>query len=364
MKLTPASDAGNARIPFRSLPLGQRFALVRSLVNDRQQELVLAYKNMIRVAYGYKTKGGDARGRGSKLVAEPCVVFVVGRKWRTPGRATDPQKLPATLKATWVVRGKPVQFDVPTDVRAQVFYGTPRPRAGDAGSPWGLKVLRPNRPNALGAATCLLQRANDPDLYVLSCRHVFSRTRVDDDNVPAGLVVTTRQLGTPLAATTAAIRGPLQPAPAPSLDAQIARVKSKTALAPVLAALRFGGSPAWARNPLEIGDGFYIATPRVGAGGGRLFVWVEFKDVGPMDIPYPLAGGSGVPVRHGELIFGHAEEPLEDGDSGSPAVRTRDGDRLVGMFIASQGKNVCCIPAWDLLDPANYGLNEAPWRLR
>ena len=364
MRRMPKAGA-SARDNFERLPLAQRFAIVRSVARDRQAELVLAYKNVLRVAYGYKTTRGDARGRGSRVVAEPCVVFVVARKWGTPGRDNDPQKLPATLKATWVVRGKPIQCEVPTDVRARVFYGNLKPRASDAEAPLGLKVLRPGMRNVVGAPTCVVQRPARSELYLLCCRHVFSRTREDGDNVPPGLVVTTRQPGKPVVGKTAAIRGPLVQTPEASLDAQIALVESKAPLARVLDGLVFNLSPPWTRAAYDIGKGFYIATPRVDSNGDRIFVWVDFKDVGPMDISYDLGSGGSVMVRHDELIFGHSDDPLQDGDSGSPAVRVRTGDnRLVGMFIASQGNNVACIPAWDLLDPANYGLDEGMWRLR
>lgn len=356
-------SAGKALGNYQRLPRAQRFALVRSLVHDRQAELVLAYKNVLRVAYGYKTKGGNASGQGSELVREPCVIFVVSRKWRTPGDATDPQKLPEFLKATWVVHGKPVHCAVPTDVRSKAFYGNLKPRAGDSEAPLGLKVLRSGRANVVGSPACLLKRPGKPDVYVLSCRHVYSRTMQDGFDVPPGLVVTNRQPGTPRVGKTDAIRGPLEEQPATSFDAQIARVDSKALLAPALGDLAFGMSPPSARAAYDIGNGFYIATPRVDGNGDRVFVWVAYTDVGPMDITYVGGDGTSVNTHHDELIFGHSDSALQDGDSGSPAVRTRNGDRFIGMFVASDAKRVACIPAWALLDPANYGLDEGLWKL-
>src|SRR5262245_23357282 len=82
---------------FRRLSRAAQFDACCEIAETRGAELVLAYRNLVSVGFGYKT---HRRRRGSGEDVEfryPCVVFVVSRKWRSRGRAGDPQSLPAHL---------------------------------------------------------------------------------------------------------------------------------------------------------------------------------------------------------------------------------------------------------------------------
>ena len=76
-----------------------------------------------------------------------------------------------------------------------------------------------------------------------------------------------------------------------------------------------------------------------------------------------MKGGADT-IVHPLVIHAVAREELIFGDSGSPAVRTENGNRLMGMFFAGDKLNAYFIPAWELFNPKNYGVGgEAGWSM-
>ena len=88
------TDPGLAEATRRwdELPVAARMALAREIAEVRGRELTLAYRNVVAVAAGFRARLNE-RGE-EELHPQPCVVFVVKRKWRA-GRDEDPaQRLP------------------------------------------------------------------------------------------------------------------------------------------------------------------------------------------------------------------------------------------------------------------------------
>jgi hypothetical protein len=348
------------------LSRAEQLQLAFEVALSRGPELCRAYKNVVKVTSGFRTRRDDSSSK-PKLHREPCIGFIVERKWRTPGRRGDPQALPKHLLAFGTVGGKRALCAIPTDVRLMSEYGKPVPHATADSLPYGILVDRENaRYFSSGVATCGVRRPVDPGTtYVISCRHVLSRTSLDLDRDQTGLPIL---LGTParpeLGATTD-VRGRLDDDSSPSFDAQLAALDDAQALDRVLGGISFDAEGGYLERPGDIEDGFWVATGRVGVDGKRLLIWVEYHDPVPdFEMPYQLADGTTITVKHDLVLHGVPEEPLLFGDSGSPAIRVRRGQRLIGMYIGGSTGHAYVIPAWQLMTPRNFGRgDEQGWTL-
>ncbi|MFT7773867.1 hypothetical protein [Roseateles sp.] len=143
-------------------------------------------------------------------------------------------------------------------------------------------------------------------------------------------------------------------------DAQLARLDAPGEAMLALHGLSFHRDPPSLLGPGDVADmrGFWIATGRRAADGGRRFVWVDYESVVPgFTMEYTLGNGVVREVTHTMVLRGRAQDSLGPGDSGSPAVVTQSGSRLIGMYIGGDGINAYVIPSWQLLYPPNYGVN-------
>ena len=357
--LQPVPNAlPEARHNFQRLDPSAQFLLAQEIVDIRGPDLCMAYHNVISVGFGYKTKRA-AKSRKVQLVRTPCVTFVVSRKWRTPGKSDDTQKLPAFLWAYAHLRGKRMLCAVPTDVRPLSDYGDARPHALDR--PFGVTIDRAaTNTLVLGTITCAIKRPLFPDdLFALSCRHVFSRS-IDDAEEASGNCPVISETSESLIGKSTVVRGPLLEGA--SFDAQLAKVQDMAALREALAGIRFDPKQPLLRGPGNMESGFWVATPRAGSDGNRLLIWADFHGfVMNKTFRYPMNGGH-IQVAHEMLIHAVVSEKLIPGDSGSPAVRSKTGNRLIGMYLGGDGKNAFFIPAWQLIQPQNYQrAGEATW---
>lgn len=117
------SDAVAAAARFDALVSpAERMALVREIVATRAAELTLAYRSVVMVTAGFKARE-DGSGR-TQVHAEPCVIFVVKRKWSAGRPGPLEQRLPARLLTYGGAGGARQLYAVPTDVQpARGFIG-------------------------------------------------------------------------------------------------------------------------------------------------------------------------------------------------------------------------------------------------
>lgn len=350
----------------RGLAHAAQLQLAHEVAMSQGPTLVGAYTNLLSVGSGYRTRRSGDTGTPA-LLREPCVSFLVRRKWPTAGRPGHPQALPRHLLVFADVGGQRLLCAVPTDVRPRSDHGKPVPHDGAVILPFGIFVDQAQSHDFVtGVVTCAVRRPAAPGTtYVLSCRHVLSRTEQDIDPDQVQLpVLLGDEHRTPLGQSTS-VRGPLDEQPEAGFDAQLAVVQQPAALRAALGGLAFDSATSYVHGPDEVGDGFYVATGRRGADNRRLLVWVSYHNtVRDFKMVYTRRDGSGVTVRHDLVLFGMASDVLSYGDSGSPAVMQRRGRQLVGMYIGGADGRAFVIPAWQLMSPANYGLPaEAQWAL-
>lgn len=346
----------------RLLSPRQQRRLVARVALWRGPALRAAWPQLRAVGAGYRSRR-DADGHERILTDEPCVhLFVDGDALAAGGART---RLPAELPARLVLDGRSVHCAVPTDVQALPAAVSPQ-HALDDGPPFGIAVGDAGAEVMYGVATCALRRPREPERsYLLSCRHVLGRTALDgfDDRSGIRVALGAAGRGTVVASTTS-IRGRIGDASRGSFDAQLADV-DPLLIDQALQGIAFDGSENYLRDPGDVGLGYWIATGRRDEFGHRLLVWVDHVGfVVGFRIPYQLPGGGTIAASHELLLRGRPSVPIRPGDSGSPALATPSGQRLVGMLIASGETYAYVIPAWQLLSPLNYGRpGEARWQL-
>lgn len=238
-----------------------------------------------------------------------------------------------------------------------------------AAFPFGIVVSQAGQSTVgAGVATCLVRRSVQPaQTYLLSCRHVLSLSLVDPWAPLAQLAVRAVGAGLLPLGTSTPIRGPLAGGMAPDFDAQLARVDAADGGQRALHGLAFDRTPPHVRSQADLQGlgGYWVATARRGAGGARHLVWVDHVgSVLDFTMTYTLPGLGERLITHTLVLRGTAHDRLVPGDSGSPAILTQRGGRLIGMYIGGDGVNAYVLPAWQLLDPRNYGLGSAEtWAL-
>lgn len=359
------TDLRQATRNFKRLSRSARLQLAHEIALTRGRELCLAYKNLVAVSSGFRTRRASP-GATPSLRREPCVGFIVDRKWGVQAGDHNPQSLPRHLFAFSEVDGARVLCAVPTDVRSRRDYGRPVPHDGDGDLPFGVLVDSPTASAfASGVVTCAVQRPVVPATsFVMSCRHVLSCTDLVADPDGTGLQVLLGTTARPVLGKTTVLRGRLGDDSAFSFDAQLAVIGDQQALKRAQGGLSFDAGDSFVAQPGDISDGFWIATGRSDADGKRVLVWVDYQDtVENFRMDYEIEGRM-TTVVHRLVLHGVPEATLQDGDSGSPAVRVRRGQRLIGMYIGGSSGHAYVIPAWQLMTPKNFGKpSETNWAL-
>jgi hypothetical protein len=248
----------------------------------------------------------------------------------------------------------------------------PRPHGGldelREAFPFGIVVSRSGLGMVgTGVATCVVRRSSDPsNSYLMSCRHVLSLSLIAESSTFSDMAVSTvGQALEPLGQPTS-VRGSLDGA-GPGFDAQLARLSSAAAGPRALRGLQFERDPAYIRGDADIRDesGFWVATGRPDSDGSRQMVWVDYiRPVPGFAMEYTFGDGTTRHITHRMVLLGRAHGELGPGDSGSPAILTQGGGRLIGMYIGGDGVDAYVIPAWQLLNPHNFGITTGEsWSL-
>jgi hypothetical protein len=339
--------------------------LAYEIAETRGPELCLAYKNVVMVAAGYKTKR-TAKGR-TRIVKTPSVTFVVRRKWRGDGPARQSrQKLPTHLLAYTELDGERVLCAVPTDVVVEHGFSRATPQG-----PSGIVADRVEVGNATCAA--VIRVAGRRDVVMLCCQHVLTPDIPLNKPQPvAGTqIALLNDLSIPLALTSAN-GGQIRSDGSPSFDVQLTQPPDANALRAALdgLALAPGHEHVPDKSTFDAIANFAQFAILVSPNNiplGRVALPAAFLRYVPnvQGIPYRFIDASGSPqdrpVHHRLLImFRLLGRSTAGGDSGSPIVMRAPGGRftLVGMHIAGGFENgfaySYAIPAWLLFNPAQY----------
>jgi hypothetical protein len=359
-----------ATAAYRALgDIALKWQLADEIAETRGPELTLAYRNVVAVAPGFKSRETKT---GRRLDKTPCVIFVVRNKWKPGGaRAADPQHLPRCLLAYATVNGERVLCAVPTDVQPETWFHGAR-----AMGPAAVRVDDPDWP-ALGTLTCAveLNAGGAKQKLLMSARHVFNPRPVLERNPRPGLkfgqIDPATQNALPPVVARSTNRGGIlrDDDDEPSFDVQLADNVDWTTARRLLDHLRLSPSEPYVASPArlaELGASSTFAilvAPNHPAHPGVSRVSAQFKTLTLAHaIPYSVRKGD-TPVDD-EFIHFRRLIQLEilgaakvvKGDSGSPvAVRQDDGTwTLAGLFIGGGNGLAYAIPAWQLFDADFY----------
>ena len=337
------------RVFLKELTLQEQLTLTTEIAACRSSELCKAYKNVIAVISGYGTKRTKKNVRKKR---PPCVTFIVRSKWKDPGSLSpeyrNKEELPKYLFAYWSVDGERKLCAVPTDVEPGDQYYKIRPQSNNGVGIESVTFQGRNFTDA-GAVACSLKRRIppkedfEPELYILSCRHLFSLT---EQCHPSNVFADVLKVGFKLAETLS-IKGPLTASSQKfSLDAQLAWTTDLELLNTVFESIRFNGD--YARYVDDIPENYFIITPHgIKDARKKRFIYGDYTRFG---VHYERVGY----VVHPLLIESEVWPHTQRGDSGSPVTSDPDGGTFLGMHIAGNG---CCgfmIPAFDLIYSGNF----------
>lgn len=355
-----------------------RMALVREIVATRATELTLAYRNVVAVVAGYKSRR-NAEG-AEELHPEPCVIFMARRKW-LPHETGDPaQRLPARLLTYGPDPTQPARkaarclYAVPTDVQLAARHVGVRAQAHGAVNVVD-DVPKFVLPGTLTCGVRLRGAAAEQSRFAISAMHVLSPV---PQQTEAQGGADFKAIAEPAEArgVTAPWGGHIDADLGNGFDAQLAEVHDRTWFNAAFAPLKLSAQHPFVAAPDLFDDLAATRSFRIvvhedqpnAPPGPRGAVQAQFsKVVGPeWRVIYDVRrGGKATPVgiSHAELLVlaVHADSaPPVSGDSGSAVVcQTDDGAlTLVGMYIArgpaGAEHDAYVLPAWQLFDPANW----------
>lgn len=346
---------------WEALEIDEQHGLTSEIARSRAAELRLAYPSVVSLSSGYRTCGrwGDAGDR-RRVTREPCVVFMVNRKWAKRPRSalTLKKELPRYLLAFCNQRtGKNVSrvmCAVPVDViQSGDHAGTlrsdraERSRAYDTGDP-------PRRKNISGSLAALVRSSETGERYALTCHHFGAMSkRYDGDPVGSASIELDDDPNAGEYATLSEHMGRIVDPPDRSVDAALLR-PTDGQIAQVRRAIGpYRPDVAWSAldNPPErvvvvVSNGREPATAK--------FVHRHYDF---NDLKY-FSSGRAQPV-HLEMweynVIG--SKSTFGGDSGC-AVLDESYQYFVGMHLGGvDGSNrIFVLPAYLCLDPESYGL--------
>ena len=154
-----------------------RMALVREVVATRTAELTLAYRNVVAVVAGYKTRRG-ADG-AEELHPEPCVIFMARRKWSHDEAGDAAQRLPECLLTFGPDPAQPGNlaarccYAVPTDVQPALRHAGARTQTS-ASVKVADKVPKFVLAGSLTCAVKLRGVTGAESMFALSAMHVLT----------------------------------------------------------------------------------------------------------------------------------------------------------------------------------------------
>lgn len=363
-------DEASAIARFAGLPVAAQMQLAREVVTTRAAELTLAYRSLVMVTAGFRSR--RASSGLHEVHDEVCILFVVKRKWRDPGQVVRGQVLPRHLPTFGNVDGQRVLFAVPTDVQPARWFVGAVARAASA-----VDVEDPEHP-APGTMTCgvRLDDGAPAGSMALSALHVLSPVPIINKAAPgAGLRV--RPVGSAAEIGRSLPWGGTLAGSGVSFDAQLASIENGAWPPSAFAGLSLSATRPYAVDEamfdaMTATQRFQIVAPanhpkHLGTPREPMiaqFVAYAYDEL-PIDYPVRTSAGTTVAgIRHRELLMLRVMEDCpapEAGDSGSAVVTWwPDGSvTLIGMFIASPDDEMTArvayvLPAWHLFNLNNW----------
>jgi hypothetical protein len=365
---------------------GVQLQLADEIAVTRGPELTLAYRNVVMVAAGYRTCRDPVAPAvdGERVVRQPCVLFIVRRKWKKSARVRDVlQRLPPRLLAFVDWQGRRLLCAVPTDVQVQSGF--------EGATVMGNRALHVDDSlPEYGTPTCAVEVGSGAGArrFLVCARHVLDPQPDLDASAPgAGIDVAAldgRTLSTagPPFGLTSGFGGELRADGEPSFDVQFVDAVDWLAVRPLLAALVLSDQMPITEGPAmlaELPTPFEILVPQnhpdwVHAGLVRPALRAGFRSVMPSSFGFDHTVTLGGEVQSVRLNFWRLirlevlgdEDTVRHGDSGSAVVaRHADGScTLVGMFIAASQGFAYAIAAWQLFDSRYYWTLPLPHPVR
>jgi hypothetical protein len=335
-----ATGVGDAATAFDGLSVEQKWVIITEIVLSRTGELLRAYPDALDVTAGHRRR--RHRSGGGRLIREPCVKFLVSRKWSQGKPGPRDRRIPGRLLAYGGVEGQRRLYAVPTDVEGTEAHAQVRAQGFSVVVAWEKEGIPAS---SSGALACALRRSTTGEtLFSLSCRHVLSLSESFPTSNPANLPVRLEAPAGAVVGATSRIEGPLREASnGRSFDAQLLAVTDVLALRAALAGL---GVSTVGRDTVPP-HRFKILTPNEPIGA-------TFSAV-VRDRPVYTVGTR--QIQHEILFESEPDKATDDGSSGSPVV-TEDGRILLGMHVAGTGEHqpplAYMIPAEKLFDPKQY----------
>lgn len=350
----------------------RKMALVREIVATRSAELTLAYRNVVMVTAGFKSRRSE--DGVDEVHPQPCVIFVVKRKWPAGAAGRAEQALPSRLLCYGGAGAERRLYAVPTDVQpAAAFHGAV------ARSTSCVRVDDPDPGFRLpGTLTCGVRAsgATGTPALALSAMHVLSPVAAQPlPAADAGL--TAIGAGTSIRGRSTSWGGHIDGETGTGFDVQLAAIDDLHWFNTAFGGLALApGRPSIETladfDELAARMRFQILAPANHPdqlGIEREPMLAQFTDMVPQELTvgYQVRFRGvfqTVAIRHRELVrlrvLDACPAPLS-GDSGSAVVSWwPDGAMmLAGMFIASHGatgsERVCYVlPAWQLFDTVNW----------
>jgi len=328
--------AREAAAAFDALPAEQKWTIITEIIVSRAGELLRAYPDALDVMAGHRRRRrGSGRGR---LVPEPCLKFLVSRKWPRGKRGPHARRIPERVLAFGDVEGQRRLLAVRTDVESTGARVGVRAQGAPVVVEWKGAHTR-------GALACALRRSSTGEtLFGMGCRHVLSLAQSFPTSNPVNLPVGLDAPAGAVVGATRRIAGLLREAEnGPSFDAQLLEVTNVDAFRVALAGL---GASTVGSDGIPP-DRFVILTPR-GPIGATFSAVVR-------DRPVYTVGTRR--IQHEILFESEPDQATGEGASGSPVV-TEDGTVLLGMHVAGTGAQqpplAYMIPAEKLFDSGQY----------
>jgi len=362
-----------AQRAFDALNVAEQAQLAFEAAHTRRRELCMAYRNVVAVTSGRKQRQNPRTGL-PRLTGQPCVIFIVRRKWagKKPPRGTDPrQALPRFLLAFRDDGDQRAICAIPTDVVVEQQFSRARAQA-TAG------VLVSDTTNHIegnGNIACAVRATQENGTqkdYMLSCLHVF--TPAPDVNIGGreGAWIIPLQggpeLGKSIRQGGALYWNNNSPKVSHSFDAQLASITNPSGLKTALSGLVLSSQQptvtftefrdlAYGRHSGKPAT-FIIMAP---SGGQNIKAQFSHNHLPETPLSYLISHG-GLRIRawiHLEwaIALKFSGTHTQNGDSGSAVIYPRDDGSctFIGMHAGLTGDGYSVvIPAWQLFDGERY----------